>query len=174
MARTLAAIVADGRDGFYAGEFGRALVDAGRGVFAARDLAGGFAEWCDPLRLQVWGHELWTVPPPSQGYLTLASAWIAEHAGLGADPSDPLWPHLVVEASRAAGHDRPSVLYDGADGRRSSTRSGSPTPRQRPSDRAAPPDVAPVVGAPVSAFPASATGTPPTCVPSTPTGSASR
>ena len=37
----------------------------------------------------VWGHELWTVPPPSQGYLTLAGAAVAERAGLGADPDRP-------------------------------------------------------------------------------------
>jgi gamma-glutamyltranspeptidase/glutathione hydrolase len=116
VARTLRTIGLEGRDGFYAGEFGRALVELGDGVFAARDLAVEFAHWCDPLSLEAWGHVLWTVPPPSQGYLTLASAWIADHAGLGADPSDPRWPHLVIEASRAAGHDRPSVLYDGADG----------------------------------------------------------
>ena len=27
--------------------------------------------------LDVWGHRLWTIPPNSQGYLTLADAWIA-------------------------------------------------------------------------------------------------
>ena len=63
VARTLRTIGLDGRDGFYAGEFGRALVELGGGVFAARDLPVGFAQWCDPLRLEVWGHELWTVPP---------------------------------------------------------------------------------------------------------------
>ena len=30
------------------------------------------------------------MPPPSQGYLTLAGAWVAEAAGLGTDPDDPL------------------------------------------------------------------------------------
>jgi gamma-glutamyltranspeptidase / glutathione hydrolase len=115
MARTLRAIVDDGRDGFYGGEFGRELVALGKGVYVEDDLAHDFAQWCDPSRLRVWGHDLWTVPAPSQGYLTLASSWIAERAGLGKDPSDPLWAHLIVEASRAAGHDRPAVLYDGAE-----------------------------------------------------------
>jgi gamma-glutamyltranspeptidase/glutathione hydrolase len=91
-------------------------VAVGDGVYAAEDLETSQAEWCDPLRLGAWDHDLWTVPPPSQGYLTLASSFIAEHIGLGADPSDALWAHLVVEASRAAGHDRPAVLFDGADG----------------------------------------------------------
>ncbi len=69
-----------------------------------------------PCRHTAWGHGLWTVPPPSQGYLTLAGAAVAEAAGLGADPDDPQWAHLLVETWRAVGHDRPAVLFDGADG----------------------------------------------------------
>jgi gamma-glutamyltranspeptidase / glutathione hydrolase len=115
MGRTLRAIVDDGRQGFYGGEFGRELLRLGDGVYVEADLTHDFAQWCEPSRLRVWGHDLWTVPAPSQGYLTLASSWIAERAGLGTDPSDPLWAHLIVEASRAAGHDRPAVLYDGAE-----------------------------------------------------------
>jgi gamma-glutamyltranspeptidase/glutathione hydrolase len=117
VARTLRAIVGEGRQGFYQGEFGQALIEMGHGIFTAGDFARSVAQWDQPLRLRVWGHDLWTMPPPSQGYLTLASSWIAEHVGLGTtDPEDPLWAHLVVEASRAAGQDRPEVLYDGADG----------------------------------------------------------
>ena len=77
--------------------------------------------------VRAFGHDLWTVPPPSQGYLTLAGAWIAEQVGIPADPADPLWPHLLSEAGRAASFDRPEVLYDGADGADllSLTRTGS-------------------------------------------------
>jgi gamma-glutamyltranspeptidase/glutathione hydrolase len=117
IARALRAVVSEGREGFYGGEFGRALLELGDGTFTPEDLARPASDWCEPLRLRVWDHDLWTVPPPSQGYLTLASAWIAEHLGLGAEPTEALWAHLVVEASRAAGFDRPRVLYDGADGR---------------------------------------------------------
>lgn len=144
VARTLGSIVAEGRDGFYKGEFGRELLDVGQGAFAPPDLDRNAAEWCAPLHLRVWDHELWTVPPPSQGYLTLASSWIAERVGIGSDPSDPLWAHIAVEASRAAGHDRPSALYDGADGQGllSEERLEGAAQRVR-LDRAAPPDVAP-------------------------------
>ena len=41
---------------------------------------------------------------------------MADLLGLGADPDDPAWAHLLVEAWRAVGHDRPDVLFDGADG----------------------------------------------------------
>ena len=88
----------------------------GGGHFAPADLSTSAAGWCTPLRAAAWGHDLWTVPPPSQGYLTLAGAAVAEAAGLGADPDDPHWAHLLVETWRAVGHDRPEVLFDGADG----------------------------------------------------------
>jgi gamma-glutamyltranspeptidase/glutathione hydrolase len=150
IARALRSLVAEGRHGFYQGEFGRELLEVGQGVFTPSDLDHNAADWCTPLRLRVWDHDLWTVPPPSQGYLTLANSWVAEHVGIGDDPTDPLWAHIVVEASRAAGHDRPGVLYDGADGTAllSEERLGRAAERIR-LDRAAPPDVGP--GAPAEA-----------------------
>jgi gamma-glutamyltranspeptidase/glutathione hydrolase len=142
IARALRAIVTDGRDGFYQGEFGRQLLELGQGTFTPADLDHDAADWCTPLRLRVWDHDLWTVPPPSQGYLTLASSWIAQQVGLGDDPADPMWAHLIIEASRAAGHDRPEMLYDGADGMAllAEDRLGGAADRIRPDD-AAPPDV---------------------------------
>ena len=83
VARTLRAVARDGRDAFYRGEFGRGLLELGAGHFAPADLEHSLAQWCEPLRLAAWGHELWTVPPPSQGYLSLAGAAVAERAGLG-------------------------------------------------------------------------------------------
>jgi gamma-glutamyltranspeptidase/glutathione hydrolase len=56
------------------------------------------------------------VPPNSQGYLTLAAAGILQGLDLAPDTSDAQWPHLLIEATRQAGHDRLRVLYDGADG----------------------------------------------------------
>jgi gamma-glutamyltranspeptidase/glutathione hydrolase len=116
IARTLRAIARDGRTGFYGGEFGRGLLQLGAGHFSPDDLAASAAHWCAPLQRNVWGHQLWTVPPPSQGYLTLAGAAVADRVGLGAETAEPEWAHLLVEAWRAVGHDRPDVLYDGADG----------------------------------------------------------
>ncbi|MDQ2678708.1 MAG: gamma-glutamyltransferase family protein [Actinomycetota bacterium] len=120
LAATLAAIAEHGRDGFYGGVFGRALVELGAGEYTDEDLAESQARWRDPLGLRVWGHDLWTPPPTSQGYLALTAARIAELCGLGPDdhpdPSDAAWVHLLVEASRLAGYDRKEVLFDGADG----------------------------------------------------------
>jgi gamma-glutamyltranspeptidase/glutathione hydrolase len=121
VARTLAAIAAGGRSAFYEGEFGEGLLALGDGEYTANDLARVQADWVDGLALVVpeWGRRLWTVPPNSQGYLTLAGAWIA--AGLDGLPSDPdadggAWAHLLVEAARHASHDRIDELWEGADG----------------------------------------------------------
>ena len=141
--RSLRAIARDGRDGFYGGEFGRGLLELGRGHFAPEDLTGNLAEWRTPLRQIAWDHELWTVPAPSQGYLTLAGAAVAESVGLGTDPDDPLWAHLLVEAWRAVGHDRPAVLFDGADGAGLLAAARLSAAAERvAADRAAPADVA--------------------------------
>lgn len=116
VARALRAVVAGGRDGFYGGEFGEGLLDLGAGEFAPQDLAAPLADWVTPLRTQAWGQVLWTVPPNSQGYLTLAAAWVADRLGLPGDPDDPLWAHLLVEAARVTAYDRVEVLHENADG----------------------------------------------------------
>jgi gamma-glutamyltranspeptidase/glutathione hydrolase len=143
VARTLRAVAREGRDAFYRGEFGRGLLKLGAGHFAPADLEHSLAQWCEPLRLAAWGHELWTVPPPSQGYLSLAGAAVAERAGLGTETDDPRWAHLLVETWRAVGHDRPEVLYDGADGAALLNAERLARAADRVSaTRAAPPDVA--------------------------------
>jgi gamma-glutamyltranspeptidase/glutathione hydrolase len=116
VARTLEAIAVGGRDAFYLGEFGRGLLDLGNGEYTKEDLERSQANWVEPLGTQVWGHSVWTVPPNSQGYLTLAGARIAAGLPLPSDPRDPLWAHLTVEASRQAAFDRNEVLHEHADG----------------------------------------------------------
>ena len=116
LARAFDAITEGGRDGFYGAEFGAGLIELGRGLFTAEDLARSCARWETPLGVRAWGHDIWTVPPPSQGYLTLAGARIADGLDLRGDPGDAGWVHLLSEAARWAGYDRPEVLFDGADG----------------------------------------------------------
>jgi gamma-glutamyltranspeptidase / glutathione hydrolase len=116
VARALRAIVDGGRDGFYRGEFGAGLLELGGGVFSPGDLERSSADWVDPLSATAFGVELHTIGPNSQGYLTLGAASLASELDLG-DPDDPYWAHLLIEAATAAGHDRPDVLHDEADGR---------------------------------------------------------
>ncbi len=116
IARALTAVATEGRDGFYLGEFGEGLLQLGGGEYVPADLERRHADWVTPLTNEAFGHTLWTTPPASQGYLSLASAWIADGLDLPDDPDDPLWAHLLVEASRQAGFDRPTVLHEHADG----------------------------------------------------------
>lgn len=115
VALSMQAIVAHGRAGFYQGLFGEGLLAIGNGEYVAADFAEPLADWVEPLCVEVWGHAVWTIPPNSQGYLTLLGAAIAEALPLPDSPDDGLWPHLLVEAARAAAYDRPSRLYESAD-----------------------------------------------------------
>ena len=120
LASTLSALADGGRQAFYEGPFGEALVELGSGEYTAEDLRTRQARWTEPLGVRVWDHDVWAPPPTSSGYLVLTGARIAELCGLGthipAAPDDPAWAHLLVEALRLAGHDRPDVLHDRADG----------------------------------------------------------
>ncbi len=114
--RALRAVADGGRSGHYEGAFGRGLLGLGGGWFTEADLATRQAEWVTPLRAHAWDVDLWTVPPNSQGYLTLASAAVADGLDLPPDPDDERWAHLLIEAAKVAGSDRPRVLHDHADG----------------------------------------------------------
>lgn len=120
VARALRAIADGGRDAHYLGEFGDGLRRLGRQSdgdwFSVADLRKPQAEWVTPLRVAAWGVDLWTVPPNSQGYLTLAATALAAGLDLPENPDDERWAHLLIEAAKVAGHDRPAVLHDGADG----------------------------------------------------------
>ncbi|HWM22963.1 MAG TPA: gamma-glutamyltransferase [Ilumatobacteraceae bacterium] len=116
VARTLRAVAANGRNGFYGGEFAAGLLALGRGYFVAADLERSQADWVTPLAADAFGVRLHTIPPNSQGYLTLGAARLANQVGLPDDPDDPQWAHLLIEAATAAGFDRPAVLHERADG----------------------------------------------------------
>jgi gamma-glutamyltranspeptidase/glutathione hydrolase len=116
VALTLTAIGKGGRAAFYEGPFGEGLLALGDGEYTDADLRQPLADWVDPISTDVWDRTLWSIPPNSQGYLTLASAWIAAGLELPDDPTDPQWPHLLIEASRMAAFDRIDVLHEGADG----------------------------------------------------------
>ena len=124
VAGALRDIAAGGRDAWYGGPFGESLLElgtraggAGAGAeYTVADLERHHADWVAPLGVRVWGHDVWTVPPNSQGYLTLAGAWIAEGLDLPDDPDDPSWAHLLIEAARQAAFDRVEVLHERAEG----------------------------------------------------------
>ncbi|MDA2944857.1 MAG: gamma-glutamyltransferase [Actinomycetota bacterium] len=115
VARAMRSIIDGGRDAFYLGEFGDGLLGLGDGLFTTSDLTRSNADWVAPLTSAAFGVDLHTIPPNSQGYLTLAGAIIADDLDLG-DPGSERWAHLLIESARVAGHDRPAVLHEHADG----------------------------------------------------------
>lgn len=114
-ARTLRAIASGGARAFYGGEFGDGLLRLGNGHYQASDLDSARAEWVAPLRLDAFGHGIWSIPAPSQGYLFLAALGVAETLDLPDDPNDAQWAHLLIEATTAVSYDRPALLHDDAD-----------------------------------------------------------
>jgi gamma-glutamyltranspeptidase/glutathione hydrolase len=116
VARALRAIRDHGRSGFYLGEFGDGLLALGNGEYTRADLELDQATWVEPLSLTAFGKVLHTIPPNSQGYLTLAGSRIADLVGLPTDTADPQWAHLTIESARLAGYDRLEVLHENADG----------------------------------------------------------
>lgn len=115
--RALRAVVEHGRDGFYGGEFGDGLLTLGAGHFDRSDLDSSQADWVDPLTASMFGVDVHTIGPNSQGYLTLGGGILADGLALPDDPDDEHWAHLLIEAAKVAGFDRPDVLHEGADGR---------------------------------------------------------
>ncbi|WP_131761800.1 gamma-glutamyltransferase, partial [Actinomadura fibrosa] len=116
VARALRDLVAEGRAGFYQGEFGDGLRKLGRGLFTAADLAEPCADWCAPLGVRAFGHDVWTAPPTSQGYVLLLGLALADDLGVPGRTDDPAWAHLLAESALAAADDRAEVLHEGADG----------------------------------------------------------
>ena len=115
LARALRDIASDGRNGWYGGDFGRGLVELGKGWFEYDDLAHSCADWSPPLSVEALGWTLWGCPAPSSSYLTLAAAAVADRLDIaGREVDDPAVAHLLIEASRVVGHDRRARLHDGA------------------------------------------------------------
>jgi len=112
LAATLREIADGGRDAFYGGRFGSALVEATENRITRDDLAVDQAQWVEPLGLALFGDTAWTVPPNSQGYVTLATLAIFELLGPPPDADHPDFQHLLIEAYKAASFDRDDCATD--------------------------------------------------------------
>jgi gamma-glutamyltranspeptidase/glutathione hydrolase len=116
LARTLEIIAADGRDAFYNGPIGRAIVDdirARGGLLDGRDFADHQADWVDPISTNYRGYDVLEMPPSTQGFVALEMLNIMEGFDikqLGHNSADYL--HVVVEAKRIAFADRSAFLAD--------------------------------------------------------------
>jgi len=112
LAETLSAVADDGRAAFYEGAVGRAISEVTGNIVTADDLARIQAEWVDPIGTSVMGLTGWTVPPNSQGWMTLATLRIFELLDPPRDPLDPQYHHLLIEAYRSVVWERADVTSD--------------------------------------------------------------
>jgi len=112
LARVLRAIGFKGREAIYGGEVASAIEAATNGLITARDLASNVPDWVEGASLDLFGETAWTIPPNSQGYLTLATLAIFEELDAPAEFADPEFHHLLIESYRAAAWDRGIHLAD--------------------------------------------------------------
>jgi gamma-glutamyltranspeptidase / glutathione hydrolase len=106
LARTLRAIAAGGKDAYYRGDVGKAVVaalKAAGGVMTAEDLASHESTWVDPIHTTYRGMKVWECPPNGQGITALIALNILEGFDLkGQDPMGADRWHLLIEAMRVA------------------------------------------------------------------------
>lgn len=112
LAATLERIASDGPTAFYAGPVGAAISAAVGGMITLDDLGAFRPEWVTPLSSNIFGVTGWTIPPNSQGYLTLATLLLFEDVAQDLDPSDPAWSHALIESYRAVACERNDVVAD--------------------------------------------------------------
>ena len=110
LAKTLRAIAANGRAGFYEGEVARHLARLG-GFFTERDLAAQGAYWGEPIHGTYRGVTIYETPAPTQGFTVLEMLNLLEPLELGPFLG-PDHVHLLVQAKQIAYHDRDRWLAD--------------------------------------------------------------
>jgi gamma-glutamyltranspeptidase/glutathione hydrolase len=110
LARTLEAIAAQGRAGFYEGQVAVQLAKLG-GFFREEDLAAQRAYWGEPIRGTYRGVTIYEPPAPTQGFTVLEMLNLVEPLELG-EFLGPDHVHLLVQAKQLAYHDRDRWLAD--------------------------------------------------------------
>ncbi len=112
LGRTLGDISLSGPDSFYRGSPATDISAAVDQRIILADLAEFTPEWVDPMGADLFGQVGWTIPPNSQGYLTLATLAILEELGRPTDPIER-W-HLEIEAYRSVAWERNDVVSEPA------------------------------------------------------------
>jgi gamma-glutamyltranspeptidase/glutathione hydrolase len=103
---------AQGRDAFYKGAIGQAIVAKSQtlgGSITMADLGSVHAKWVQPVTTRYRGYDLFEMPPSTQGFAVLEMMNIVEQCGpkIGVDvkqagPKSAAYWHLMVEAKKLA------------------------------------------------------------------------
>jgi gamma-glutamyltranspeptidase/glutathione hydrolase len=116
LASTLEQLAVGGRDAFYRGPIGKAIADDMKrrgGLLTEADLAGHRSDWVEPISTTYRGHQVFELPPNTQGVTALQILNLLEGfdvKSLGHNSAAYL--HLLVEAKRVAFADRDAWLAD--------------------------------------------------------------
>ncbi len=118
LARTLRTLARGGRDAFYRGEIGKAIVDycqKNGGFLSMEDLAAHKSNWVEPISTTYRGHTLYELPPNNQGLTALLLLNILEGFDLASMRSEPdRYYHTMIEATKIAFADRNRFIADPA------------------------------------------------------------
>ena len=112
LARAFRLLQREGRDGFYRGAIGQAMVARSRalgGTMTMADLARIQARWVTPLTTRHRGVDVYEMPPPTQGFALLEQLNIVEQCapglgvvmGPGVNRTPAYW-HLLIESKKLA------------------------------------------------------------------------
>jgi gamma-glutamyltranspeptidase / glutathione hydrolase len=116
LARSLRAIVRDGRDALYKGDLARAIVDYSKsagGLFEYEDFETHTSTWVEPVSTSYRGYDVWELPPNGQGIATLQMLNLLEPHDLKAmGPQSAEALHLMIEAKKLAYEDRAKYYTD--------------------------------------------------------------
>jgi gamma-glutamyltranspeptidase/glutathione hydrolase len=116
MAATLKRIAAEGADYYYKGEIAKRIVRCSEklgGLFTVKDFAEHHSDWVEPITANYRGHDIYEMPPTTQGFVALEMLKILEGfdlKGAGAQSADAL--HWMIEAKKLAFTDRDRHLAD--------------------------------------------------------------
>jgi gamma-glutamyltranspeptidase / glutathione hydrolase len=114
LAKTFRLLQAQGRDGFYKGDIARAIIDKSTrlgGTMTLEDLASYRGEWVTPATTNYHGHDIFTLPPPSQNWATeemlnilevCVPRWAPGQTLGSLGPTHPQYWHFLVEAKKLA------------------------------------------------------------------------
>lgn len=115
LGRSLRTIADKGRDAFYTGDIAQAFVALSEregGCFTLDDLKDHHGDWVEPLHLPFGEHEIFEMPPNTQGITALQMLGLTDSLPLRSDFPDPDNIHVLVEAKKLAFADRSAYCTD--------------------------------------------------------------
>lgn len=118
LAKTYRLVADEGRDAFYKGEIARKIGDfmaANGGFLSYDDMASHSSEWVEPVSTTYRGHEVFELPPNTQGIAALQLLNILEGFDIAAMGfGSPEYVHAFVEAKKVVYEDRARYYADPA------------------------------------------------------------